>query len=158
MKVIIITGLILFSQIIFAASDGPTNNSGENDLKLTGFRELSWGDPVSQHESKLTLFQKGEGFALYQRKDETLLIGTAKLTNLIYSFNNGKFTGVIFYTKDLSNKTAITALLDQTLSKKRRKPGSNDRYISWIHKQVNAGIKCGNTNICQIFYTTSKKR
>jgi len=153
MKNIIIAITLILSNSISSAADEPIENKTETEFNLNGFRELKWGDSLSKYKNSFVLFQKGEGITLYKRKNEKLSIGSAKITNLVYSFQSDQFTGVIFHTEGKDNKTAIIEQLDTKFSKNRRKPSSDDSFVSWINKNVKAGIRCGRTDICQIFYT-----
>ena len=152
-KIIIAITLILSNSISSAVVDEPIENKTETEFNLNGFRELKWGDSLSKYKNSFVLFQKGEGVTLYKRKNEKLSIGSAKITNIVYSFQSDQFTGVIFHTEGKENKTAIIEQLDTNFSKKRRIPSSDDSFVSWINKNVKAGIRCGRTDICQIFYT-----
>lgn len=150
---IIIVITTLYSTNVFTNENISIPDNAITDFSQRGFRGLKWDDPISKHINDLSLYDKGKDIKLYNHKNEKLSIGSAKLTSLVYTFKNGHFSGVIFHTKDSSNKIAIVAELEKRFSKKGRKPSKDSRSMSWHSKRITAGIRCGRTDICQIYYT-----
>jgi len=80
----------------------------------TGFREISWGTPLSAVQSQMIPDGTPPG-QLYKRVNDKLTIGNATLMDISYEFHNGRFSQVYMLSQEglINEKAMIAAFLGQ---------------------------------------------
>jgi hypothetical protein len=96
--------------------------------EMQGFRGLSWGISIETVQEDLIL--KGEdslrGVKWYERKDESMTLGTAKIASIDYVFCDGIFTAVTIIGQGHENCRNLKECLEQRLGKSKRSGSVSD--------------------------------
>lgn len=73
-----------------------------------GFRELHFGDPPKKDMILVESFGEEK---VYKRSRENLIIGAAKVENIVYLFYKNRLSSVIIWTKGIINSSAMLEVL-----------------------------------------------
>jgi len=95
---------------------------------IVGFRDMRWGDPISQFSSEMIQINKrytedGEliekmRYKRYIKKNENLRVGDAVVERIEYVFSNDKLNSVKIYTNTYSNWLALKEYIEITYDEK----------------------------------------
>lgn len=103
---------LVFSSAVIA-QDAPTEKAKPGSTafldSLNGFRGVTFGTDFGKFTG-LTVDDEQGKVKLYKKKDDDLDIGPADLSEIVYEFYDGKFFGVILYTKDKADSAELLAI------------------------------------------------
>ena len=93
------------------------------------FRDLSWGDPVTNEFERIA--DPGDGAILYKRQTDKLSIGEAALNGIMYAFRGGRLERVIVTCEPTNVQT-----IDRALRAKYGEPASAAGLVNWLTEET----------------------
>ena len=101
-------------------------------FEMDGFRGIKWG--MSLENVRKEMIFKGQnklrGISWYQRKNEKFYLGDARLSSIIYIFQNKRLVAVNFIAKGRENFRKIKRFLENSLGKPSQ-ANDNLKVYSW---------------------------
>ena len=95
---------------------------------IVGFRNMRWGDPISQFSSEMIQINKRyteDGdliektrYKRYIKKNENLRVGDAVVERIEYVFSNDKLDSIRIYTNTYSNWLSLKEFIEITYDEK----------------------------------------
>ena len=81
----------MIKNILIAVSLAVSVVANANTADITDFRGIAWGTHFSKHASEMTLVEKKDQMACYDRAGSKMKVGTADLTQVSYCYWNDEF-------------------------------------------------------------------
>ena len=145
---------IIFIVFIYIISLFSINSYGFTN-EPTGFRGIDWGADISKF-TDMSLCASGEDgiIKVYTKNNENFKFVDADLTQIMYSFNKGRFCGVAITFKEYSNFTKIKDTLFQTYGEGLKKVDESKENYLWFGDNVIIDLKYyENNNVGELKYT-----
>lgn len=121
--------VILCCVLLLLFGDLGLKAGGADKTELKGFRGIPWGANLAER-TELKLVETTEHVQSYELKDDSQLLGEAKLTMLRFVATDGQFARVAIRYSGEKNHAHILAYLQSIFGPTERSPGSMMRGLN----------------------------
>lgn len=122
----LVTLIFVIMVFILPSSNALASYPNEPD----GFRGIKWGTDITDLKDKMRLTETGVSTELvsYERVNDTLVIGTAQVSSIRYTFWLGKFSHTVIKTTGYTNWLEVKKALESTFGLAKQ----SNNYYYWL--------------------------
>lgn len=92
------------------------------------FRGVPWGAPIAKFAGEMIAIENDGAHIYYKRKGDKMIIGGARLRDVVYEFYKGSFEGVMILSQPGSNP-AMLAAFNAQFGQGEKASGFVNRYL-----------------------------